>query len=268
LLNRSARVLVPCSWNRSVFESSGVRPGLDVVPHACSEEELSQASSLAGVRPSDFVFYCIGTWITRKAMTRTIRSYLSTFSRKDPVILVVKTSAQHLSSRLLRRLRVDTRRIVRILQARYRRPARVLLLTDLMSDEDMLGLHARGDCFLSLSRGEGWNLGAFDAASFGRPVIATGMGGPIDFLGGDYPYLVDYRLVQVNDPSGRSSYSPDQLWAEADVEHAHQLMREVFHNRQAAEEVAKRTRSSIRSRFSQASIGKQLLRSVELALEG
>jgi glycosyltransferase involved in cell wall biosynthesis len=59
-------------------------------------------------------------------------------------------------------------------------------------------LHATGDCFVSLSHGEGWGLGAFDAATLGKPLLISPYGGPAEYLPRDYPGFIDYAMVPVS----------------------------------------------------------------------
>ena len=68
----------------------------------------------------------------------------------------------------------------------------------------------------SVTRGEGWGLGPFDAATLGKPVIITGWGGHLDFLGADYPGLIAYTMAPVSGWLHGASYRPTQQWAVAD----------------------------------------------------
>ncbi len=70
---------------------------------------------------------------------------------------------------------------------------RIVLSTRGLDRAGIDALHAAGDCFVSLSRGEGWGLGAFDAGSHGHPIVVTGWGGTLDMLPTGYPYCVDYE---------------------------------------------------------------------------
>jgi glycosyltransferase involved in cell wall biosynthesis len=90
-------------------------------------------------------------------------------------------------------------------------------------------LHARADCFVSLSRGEGWGLTAFDAGIAGTPVVITGWGGSPEFLPDGYPYLVDFDLVPTDsDPKDDwIDVAPDRRWARARREHAVELLRAI-----------------------------------------
>lgn len=59
------------------------------------------------------------------------------------------------------------------------------------TDDRVAGLHARGECFVSLTHGEGWGIPAFDACACGNPVVITGWGGQLEHLDGDASSLAD-----------------------------------------------------------------------------
>src|SRR5262249_517682 len=163
-----------------------------------------------------FVYYTIGEWTERKAVFKTIEAYLRAFARRDPVLLVVKTSPRDLRLPLSRGAgtagKGTTAWSVARLLAQHRDPPPARLIAGELVDVDIVALHGRGNCFVSLSRGEGWGLGAFDAATHGNPVVTTGYGGQLDYLA-DSPHLVRFELVPVDDPAGFPSYAPDQRWA-------------------------------------------------------
>jgi glycosyltransferase involved in cell wall biosynthesis len=89
-------------------------------------------------------------------------------------------------------------------------------------------LHARGDCYVSLCRSEGWGIPPFDAAARATPVVITGFGGQLAYLDADSAFLVEYDLVPVDDPVGGISYTPDQHWAHPSLEHAAEQLRRVL----------------------------------------
>lgn len=182
------------------------------------------------VPPEVTVFYAIAEWNARKAVGRTVEAYLRAFDKGDPVVLIVKTSARdHTAPPPASGSRAGagtTAWALAALVAGRVDPPAITLITEHLARVDIDALHRRGDCFVSLSRGEGWGMGAFAAAAHGNPVVATAYGGHLDFLGGS-PGLVDYRLVSVDDPMAVASYSPDQHWAEPDIDHAAQLLRSV-----------------------------------------
>ena len=78
----------------------------------------------------------------------------------------------------------------------------------------------------------------------GKPVIATGYSGNLDFMTEGNSLLVDYRLVPIG--PGAPPYPADGEWAEPDVEHAAELMRLVFDDRAAAAALGERAAEDIR----------------------
>jgi glycosyltransferase involved in cell wall biosynthesis len=77
-------------------------------------------------------------------------------------------------------------------------------------------LTACADIVLSLHRSEGFGLVPAEAMLLGRPVIATGWSGNMDFMDGDVAALVGYRLVPARDPRGVFE-APGAVWAEPDL---------------------------------------------------
>jgi glycosyltransferase involved in cell wall biosynthesis len=123
----------------------------------------------------------------------------------------------------------------------------------------ILALHKIGDCFVSLARTEGWGLGAFEAARLGNPVVMTGYGGQLDFLDPEFTYLVDYKMVAVNEPEWAENYKSSSCWAEPDLEHAVHLMREVFNKSVEARKRADSLAKLITEKFSRNAVVSDLI---------
>ena len=123
-------------------------------------------------------------------------------------------------------------------------------MTGNLPRERITRLHQSGDCFVSLCRAEGWGLGAFEAASIGNPVVMTGYGGQADFLDPELCSLVGYSLVPCRVGFYEQNFTPEQNWAEPDLDHAVKLMRWVHTNRSLATERATRLRKKIRAEYS------------------
>ena len=86
-------------------------------------------------------------------------------------------------------------------------------------------LLARADAYVSLHRAEGFGLSLAEAMLLGKPAIATGYSGNLQFMTPANSWLVGYELTPVGE--GVEIYPPDALWAEPDLDHAAALMREV-----------------------------------------
>lgn len=95
--------------------------------------------------------------------------------------------------------------------------SRVVLLVDRLSMAEQWQLYAACDVFISLHRAEGYGLPMAEAMAVGRPVVGTAWSGNLDFMNTTNSALVDYKLVEINDPQGVYAGS---TWAEPSVAHA------------------------------------------------
>jgi glycosyltransferase involved in cell wall biosynthesis len=281
LLNQVDVLLVPCRWNAEVFVRGGVTVPIHVIPHIVRGRAESVTDRASFLAKDPFVFYLIETWTARKAVWKTIRCYLETFTAEDGTLLVVKTSgATHCGTKLARfekltnlysmvraklkipprlRLRRSPDRFATGMIGKYVNPASLRFITDELTEVQLTDLHRSGDCYVSLCRGEGWGLGAFDAAAFGKPVIITGYGGHLDYLPADLSYLVDYTMAPVRDDSFPKNRYRGHNWAEADVNHASRLMRHVYENRSESWERGEVLRRHISTRFNERKVTENLL---------
>lgn len=276
ILNRLDGVLVPCHWNVQVFRDSGVTAPIHVVPH------LSQFESLAPPTPDDhrslrrrlgealnskpFVFYTIGFWSHRKAPYLALQAYWKAFNADEPVLMVIKTCAKditrwHRHWRKAFRLSHPTpqQTVARMARGLGSLPGVVVIADETLSDGEMQALHEIGDCFVSLTRTEGWGLGAFEAARLGRPVVMTAYGGQLDFLDPERSWLVDHEMVPVHEPAWAANYRPSDLWAEPSVEKAAEQMRRVFEQYSKARAQAQELATQLRQKFSKQEVVSALL---------
>lgn len=103
------------------------------------------------------------------------------------------------------------------------------------------------DCYVSLHRSEGLGLTIAEAIAFGKPVVATGYSGNLEFMDNESSYLVPYDLVEV--PSSWWAYEPGATWAEPDVDAAARLMRAVWEHPDEARVMGDRGRDALLGRF-------------------
>jgi glycosyltransferase involved in cell wall biosynthesis len=130
---------------------------------------------------------------------------------------------------------------------------RARLITGDLSDNEIKNLVRNCDAFVSLHRSEGFGRGMAEAMALGRPAVATGYSGNLDFMTPETSRLVDYRLIPV--APGAYPRGEGQVWAEASPEHAAQLLAELVDDPDAARELGRRARRHIRVNFSARAIG-------------
>jgi glycosyltransferase involved in cell wall biosynthesis len=117
-----------------------------------------------------------------------------------------------------------------------------------LSAEQKESAIAACDCYVSLHRSEGFGLTMAEAMAHGKPVIATGYSGNLEFADDGNSYLVPYDLIPV--PDDWWAYAPGAEWADPDVAAAAALLREVYENPGEARARGERGRTSILSALS------------------
>ena len=103
------------------------------------------------------------------------------------------------------------------------------------------------DCYVSLHRSEGLGLTMAEAMAYGKPVIATGYSGNLEFMDESSSLLVPYRLVDV--PETWWAHAPGATWAEPDVGTAANLMRRVWEHPDDARAIGRAGLDAIVDRF-------------------
>lgn len=222
-LNHALEVWLPCQFNVSVFERALGKP-IFKLPHAWAPNNATPASDLvpaSGIREDDFVFYSIFEWQERKGPNEMIEAFLRAFPEPAPVVLALKTNpgAARVAATTLAELR-----------RRIPSQARVELRPAAWSEEQMAAFQQRGDCYVSLHRGEGWNYPLFEAAGRGKAIVATGFSGPTEYLDPAVHRLVRHRSAAVR--QRYAFYSTAMQWAEPEIEHAIELLRAAFVERE------------------------------------
>jgi 2-polyprenyl-3-methyl-5-hydroxy-6-metoxy-1,4-benzoquinol methylase len=181
------------------------------------------ANNLLNLAPSDFVFYSIFEWQDRKNPAGTIEAFLRAFPEDNEAVLVLKTSP---ASARAAKATLDE------LVARTSSRGRVMLRCEAWDEKTMAALHLRGDCYISLHKGEGWGYPLFEAACRGTPVVATAYAGPLEYLDSEHHWLVRCSAAPVR--QRYAFYHPGMRWAEPDIAHAAEGLTWVYQNREAA----------------------------------
>jgi glycosyltransferase involved in cell wall biosynthesis len=129
----------------------------------------------------------------------------------------------------------------------------VILIDKVLSDSEMKGLFSGCDAFVSLHRSEGFGRGLAEAMYYGKPVIATGYSGNLDFMNPLNSCLVDYTLVPVL--KGEYPFWKGQMWADPDIDHAAKWMRRLYEDRDLCRRIGISAQESIRSAHGAHAVG-------------
>lgn len=184
--------------------------------------------------PTAFVIlfaFDAGSVLERKNPFALVRAVREAFRRDDRVTLVLKVSNGRTYPAPMARLRDEVAAIGgRVLEGTFPRGETEALL-------------AACDCYASLHRSEGFGFSLAEAMLLGKPTVATGYSGNLDFMTPSNGFLVDYRLVELESTVG--PYPSGARWAEPDVGHAAAVLRTVFEDGDGARQIGLRARQEL-----------------------
>lgn len=157
----------------------------------------------------------------------------STFARKNPGAVVQafqRAFPRRQGERaglVVKASHVDPRRKAwRQLQRQAQEDPRIHVIADTLRRPQVLGLYKCCDCYVSLHRAEGFGRSLAESLLLDLQLVATGFSGNLDFCDEERVAVVRHRPRVV----GKREYfhGHGQVWADPDIDHAAQLMREVF----------------------------------------
>ncbi|MGZ4779958.1 MAG: glycosyltransferase, partial [Thermoanaerobaculia bacterium] len=204
----------------------------------CTPEEL-------GVPAGRFTFLCMFDFASvmhRKNPLGAVEAFRRAFRNDSRAALLIKTvaadryPAEH--AQLLEHLR----------------GVPDVYLTDCMlSRARVNGLLSACDSVISLHRSEGFGLILAEAMYLGKPVVATGWSGNMDFMNAGNSCPVGYQLITIDRTEG--PYRAGQKWADPDLDHAAHLMRHLVDDCTDRARTGERAGETIRSQFSPVAAG-------------
>jgi glycosyltransferase involved in cell wall biosynthesis len=176
-----------------------------------------------------FDFY---STLERKNPFGLIDAFTRAFAPGEGPALVIKTINGHKQAGELKRLTqaAGGRNDIQIVDA-------------YVSADEMRGLVANCDCFVSLHRSEGFGFSLAEAMAYETPVIATRYSGNLTFMNDENSYLVDAGLTPV--PPGSANYPAGALWGDPDLDEAAAAMRRVVEHPDETRARAARGRQTI-----------------------
>jgi glycosyltransferase involved in cell wall biosynthesis len=121
------------------------------------------------------------------------------------------------------------------------------MIEGMLSRPDTDALLAACDCYASLHRSEGFGFTLAEAMLLGKPTVATGYSANLDFMTMSNSHLVNHRMIQLETSIG--PYPTGARWAEPDINHAANLLRQVFERRDEARELGLRAKRELEPWF-------------------
>jgi glycosyltransferase involved in cell wall biosynthesis len=230
-------VWAPTAFVRDAIGAATNKPVLRMPMAVEPKAPVSMDRAYFGLPRDGFVFlfsYDFNGFASRKNPEATIAAFRQAFDdgTRDVRLLLKSSNGARFPDQLAS--------LERLVAA----DPRIELRDGFLSREEMFGLQNATDCFVSLHRSEGFGMGLAECMYFGKPVIATGYSGNLDFMDHDNSLLVDYRMIPLS--NGDYPYWRGQQWADPDIAHAARWMRRLFDDRDLAHRIGANAAASIR----------------------
>lgn len=228
-MNKADGIITSCSDASRAFYVSGVNTPITVIPgpifpHVPAKCEL-MVSNLT-IRGDEFiprekrpkVIGYMAQWSPRKNMEAFIRDVTIAFTN-DQACGLIKTYDYdfHCRARIVQ--------AIRAIRDQLRKPnsPTFYLITEQLTDEEILAFFELVDIYYAPSHGEGFSLPVSMAVAAGKRVIVPDFGGPRD-------YLPQSCLVRGSyTPAGvMSAFRWDQFWFSLDEEEAVQKLKTAY----------------------------------------
>jgi glycosyltransferase involved in cell wall biosynthesis len=222
-----------------------VKMPLALRPRRAIESQVAREA--LGLPSNRFVFlymFDFRSVMERKNPLGLIRAFRRAFADRTDVLLVLKTTNANVAA------------VGRPVFEAARDAANVRIIDAVVPRDEVDGLIAACDCYVSLHRSEGFGVTIAEAMSFGKPVIATAYAGNMDFTTPENSLLVRYELVTLERDFG--PYRRGTTWAEPDLDHAAFLMRNVVTERDAGRALGERARADVSRRLDPLAIGSRM----------
>lgn len=109
------------------------------------------------------------------------------------------------------------------------------------------------DSYISLHRSEGFGLTMAEAMYFGKPVIATGYSGNLQFMSDENSFLVEAEKVSYG--SNDLNYSSNTIWSEPLLKEAKEYLKIVYEGKENVQNIAEKGSQTIAEDLSLKRVG-------------
>jgi len=269
-LNSIDEICVPSKQEAKCLSLSGVTTPVKVVSEPIDVEfhqkHTNHKLDFGNTQQKTFKFYSIGEFVERKNFIDLITAFHLAFQDTDDVSLVLKCNRPGLDSKQsLAYIQKEVQEIKRKLNIKHSYKSEIII-TDRLSDTDMVGLHNACDCFVMPSCGESFCRPAAEALILGKTPIVTDHTGMVDFVNNKNGYIINSKKhpVVLNERTLSNDfdiYNAHEYWYKPNVYSLIECMQNAYNLfKKDKKELAKKQKLGIESyeQFTYETVGKKI----------
>lgn len=265
-LNRFSEVWAPSFFVYQCLQHAISKPVFHLPPSVHIEFSSFLGRRNFRLPESAYLFlFCfdLRSYITRKNPLAVLKAFEHVYDARNEkdIRLVIKLQGQESSAQA----RIALKEFLTRVESSIARD-RIVIIDTVLTDNEIKNLIRCCDCFVSLHRAEGFGRGMAEAMLLGKPVVATGYSGNLDFMNETNSCMVGYRMVEVEE--GSYPHGESQVWADPDIDHAVSHMLKLVDNRDYGRALGSIASRHIRTHFSTRAIGLRYQRRIKEIFQG
>jgi glycosyltransferase involved in cell wall biosynthesis len=247
--NQMDEVWVPSLFNYQIFIQCGVDPArIRVIPLGTDPNRFHPQVPPMAIPQArkKFTFLAIFEFIFRKGCDLLLQAYFEEFSERDSVCLILKTFENG------GRYDPDGKKVqwfIRNLKLKMGlkpdQGPHLIILSKVLPAYQMPSLYTAADCYITASRGEGWDLPAVEAMASGLPVIATNWSAHQEYMNHNNSLLVEVEKLEPIP----NYWLKEALMAVPSIKNMRLRMRYAYKNPELVKRVGVRARTDIAGHY-------------------
>jgi len=225
--NGMNEVWTPSEFNKQGMIKSGVSKPIYVMPLGVNTDYFNPNIKRVENPNGDYVFLSVFEFSERKNAKMLLKTFNDTFKSTDKVALICK---------IININSIDVNKQISEMNLNATGGRIYFIYNTDISYYQLGTLYTSSDCYVSCSKGEGWNMPLMEAMACGLPSIATDWGSHTQFINNKNSYPLKIKgleLVTRNHPY----YYDGFYWSNPDECHLAKLMRHVFENQEEARKI-------------------------------
>ena len=247
-------------WTATEPQAEMIRKSGVTVPIYCFPQPIDLGYPRKSYEIKNFKgykFYSIFQWIDRKNPHALVTTYWKTFKGVDDVVLIIKTYGFRYVEQEFDRIKEE------ILSWKKMHPQthypKILLVKDVLTTEQMMRLHATGNCFVTTTKGEGFCIPAVEAMLSSKPIIGIDKTGIFDLIDDSLYFPCKTKPSSVTANPRIPYYDYPQKWLDIDEEELGKKMLSLYKDSEKGANMGMKSRDYVINNLNFWKVGEQML---------